>query len=101
MASIQSVKKKIFVPVKRAIYAKKRFVILIVILAAITVSDNFFYHAIGAGGLGLKSWAGQIGTMLLMARHRCDVSSELRSPGAKPRRWAPPLVTRFGVIPRV
>ena len=28
-----------------------------------------------------------------MARHHCDVSSELCSPGAKPRSWAPPLVT--------
>ena len=34
-------------------------------------------------------------------RHRCDVSSELRYPGAKPRRWAPQLVTRFDVIRRV
>ena len=34
-------------------------------------------------------------------RHRCDVSSELCSPGAKPRRWAPQLVTRFGVLRRV
>ena len=37
--------------------------------------------------------------------HRCDVSSELcnpePSPGAKPRRWIPPRVTRCGVIPRV
>ena len=29
------------------------------------------------------------------------VSSKLCSPGAKPRRWAPQLVTRFGVIRRV
>ena len=35
------------------------------------------------------------------ARHRCDVSSELCSPGAKPRRWVPSLVTRFGVILRM
>ena len=35
------------------------------------------------------------------ARHRCDVSSELCCPGVKLRRWTPPLVTRFGVIPRV
>ena len=34
-------------------------------------------------------------------RHRCGVSSELCSPGARPRRWAPQLVTRFGVIRRV
>ena len=38
-------------------------------------------------------------SMAPTARHRCDVSSELCSPGAKPQRWAPPLVTRFGVIP--
>ena len=35
------------------------------------------------------------------ARHRCDVFLELCHPGAKPRRWTPPLVTRFGIIPRV
>ena len=35
------------------------------------------------------------------ARHRCDVSLELCCPGAKSRRWAPPDVTRFGVIPQV
>ena len=34
-------------------------------------------------------------------RHRCNVSSELCCPSAKPQRWAPPLVTRFGVIPVV
>ena len=34
------------------------------------------------------------------ARHRCDVSSELCCPDAKPRRWIPPLVTRFSVISR-
>ena len=32
---------------------------------------------------------------------RCDVSLELCLPDAKPRRWAPPLVTRFDVILRV
>ena len=35
------------------------------------------------------------------ASHRCNVSSELCCPDAKLRRWAPPLVTRFGVILRV
>ena len=33
--------------------------------------------------------------------HCCDVSSKLCRPGAKPRRWIPEFVTRFGVIPRV
>ena len=35
------------------------------------------------------------------ARHRFDVSSELCCPGVEPRRRAPPLVTRLGVISRV
>ena len=34
-------------------------------------------------------------------RHRCEVSLELCCPGAEPRRWIPPLVTRFSVIPRI
>ena len=42
-------------------------------------------HAIGAGGSGFKSRDGQIGLVSPMARHRCDVSSEMCSPGAKPR----------------
>ena len=52
-------------------------------------------HAIGAGGLGFKSRVGQISTESPTARHRCDVSPELElcSPGAKPQRRAPPLVT--------
>ena len=58
-------------------------------------------HAIGAGDLRLALRVGQIGTMPPTARHRCDVPSERCSQGAKPRRWAPPLVTRFGEIPRV
>ena len=58
-------------------------------------------HAIGAGGLGFKSRVGPIGTVSPTARHRYDVSLELCSPGVKPRRWAPQLVTRFGVIRRV
>ena len=33
--------------------------------------------------------------------HRCDVSQELCCPGAKLRRWASPLVARFGVMARV
>ena len=35
------------------------------------------------------------------AHDRCDVSSEPCCLGAKSRRWAPPLVTRFGEILRV
>ena len=58
-------------------------------------------HALGAGGLGFKSRVGQIGTVSPTARHHCDVPSKLCSPGAKPRILFPPLVTRFGVKPRV
>ena len=58
-------------------------------------------HAIGAGDLRFELRVGQISTMSPTARHRCDVPSELCSQGAKPRRWVPPLVTRFGEIPRV
>ena len=43
-------------------------------------------NAIGAGGLGCRYRAGQIGTVSPTARHRCDVPSELDSPGPKPRR---------------
>ena len=57
-------------------------------------------HALGAGDLEFEPRAGQISTESPMARHRCDVFSGLCSPGAMPRNWAPPLVTRFGVIPR-
>ena len=58
-------------------------------------------HVIGAGGLGFKSRVGQIGAVSPTTRHFCDVLSKLCSPGAKPQRWAQPLVTRFSVIPRV
>ena len=57
--------------------------------------------AIDAGGLGFHSRAGKIGTVSPTTCQGCDVSSKLCSPGAKPRRWAPPLIKRFGVIPRV
>ena len=37
------------------------------------------------------------GTASPTARHRCDIPSELCFPGAKPRRWTPPLVTSYSV----
>ena len=37
-------------------------------------------------------------TVSPQARYRCNVSSNLCSPGAKSRRLASPLVTRFGAI---
>ena len=40
-------------------------------------------------------------TVSSTARHRWDDFSELCCSGAKPRRWVPSLVTRFGVIKRV
>ena len=65
------------------------------------LAQLFSAHAIDAGGLRFTSRVGQIGTVSPTARHRCDVSSQLCIPCAKQRRWAPPLVTRFGVLPRV
>ena len=54
--------------------------------------------AIVAGGPGFDSWVGKSDTVWPTAHHRCDVFSELCCPRAKPRRWIPPLVTRFGVF---
>ena len=48
---------------------------------------------IGPGGLGVDSRVGQIGTVLPVARHRCDVFSDMGCSGAKLLRWAP--ATRF------
>ena len=81
-------------PIKRLCYTapKKRRRPLAQLLSA---------QAIGVEGPGFKSRVGQIGTVSPAARHLCDVSSELCSPGDKLQRWAPPLVTRFDVIPRV
>ena len=42
--------------------------------------------------LGLFPESVKSDTTTATARHRCDVSSELCCPGAKLRRWAPPLV---------
>ena len=50
-------------------------------------------------GLGFDFWADGNITVSPTARLRCDVSSELCCPGAKPRRLTSPLVSRFGVIP--
>ena len=58
-------------------------------------------HAIGAGSVGFDSWVGQNITVSPTARHRCDDSSEQCYSCAKPQRWVPPLVTRFGVLRRI
>ena len=57
--------------------------------------------AIGAGGIRSIPGPVKSDTMSPTARHCCDVSLKLYSPDAKSRRWIPPLVTRFGKIPRV
>ena len=51
--------------------------------------------AIGAGGLGFDFRVGQLSTAALSTTPR------LCRPGAQPRRYAPPLGTRLGVILRV
>ena len=54
----------------------------------------------------LEVWGALPGTIksdsvLPTVSHRCNVSSKLCCPDAKPRIWAMLLVTRFGVISRV
>ena len=61
------------------------------------VEDN----VIAVSGLGSITELVTSDTVSPEVRHRCDVSSELCCPGAKQRKLAPPLVTRFGVIPPV
>ena len=56
-------------------------------------------HAIDAEGPGFDSRASQIGTVSPTPHHNCDVSSELRCPGAEG--LDPLSVTCFGEIPRV
>ena len=43
----------------------------------------------------------KLDTVSPTARHHCDVFFELCCPGTMQQRWASPLITRFGVIPRV
>ena len=51
--------------------------------------------AMDAGGLGAILRPVQRGAVPPMARHCCQVSSKVCYPGAKLRRWAPLLLTRF------
>ena len=74
---------------------------ILIRMLILTLAQLLSAHAIGAVGLGFKSRVGQIGSMSLTDRHRCDVSSELCCPGDERRRWALPLVICFGVTPRV
>ena len=46
-------------------------------------------------------WPVKPDTLSPTTRYRCDVSSELRYPGIKPRRSTSPIVTRFGVMWRL
>ena len=57
--------------------------------------------AIGARGLDLIPEPVKSDTLLPIARHGYDVSSELCCQGAKLQRQSPPFHTRFGVIQRV
>ena len=57
--------------------------------------------AVGAGGLGFNSRAGEIRRSVANGSPPLHVSSELRCPGAKPRECASLVGTRLGVIPRV
>ena len=52
--------------------------------------------AIDAEGFGFDSRAGQVGHSVAKG-----LTPLRRFFGAELRRWTPPLVTRFGVVPRV
>ena len=54
----------------------------------------------GRSRVRIPSWSNRT-KVSSTARHRGDVSSELCCPGAKPRKWAPPIVSRLGLIQRV
>ena len=53
---------------------------------------------IGAVGLEFDPRAGQIGHCL---QPLATAATFLCCPGVRPRRWAPPLVARFDMIPRL
>ena len=57
--------------------------------------------ALCAEGSGFDYQGGESNAMSPTALHRCDVFSKLCCPNARPRRWAPLLVTRLDVTPRV
>ena len=59
-------------------------------------------YAIGAGGRGFDFRVCQFEHRVSpMTRHPSNVFSDVCCPRARLQRFAPPLVTRFGVIPRV
>ena len=52
---------------------------------------SYWWRRFGVRILDRSNWT--------QRRNRCDIFSELFCPGAKPRKWALLLVTRFVVIP--
>ena len=65
------------------------------------VSLIFKHITISARSHGIDYGAGQIGCSVTNGLPMLKRFLELYCPGAEPWRWAPPLVTRFGIIPRV
>ena len=63
------------------------------------LAQSLSAHDIGAGGLGFKSWVGQIGSASVAnGSPPMERSFGAISTGATLRRWATSLVTRFGVF---
>ena len=58
-------------------------------------------HTLSEREVWVRIRVGHIGHSVANSCHRCDVFSELCCTGATTWRWAPLLVTRFSVIPRV
>ena len=68
-------------------------------LARVNLEDEGISRQVATPGLTARPVKSDI--VSTTACHHSNVSSELRSPCAKLQRWTPPLVTRFGVTPRV
>ena len=68
---------------KSFFFFQKKFSVKGLVVCSVSKPTDY-----GFGRSGFDSQAGQIGAVLPKARHRCNVTSELCSPGTKLRRWA-------------
>ena len=78
----------------------QRLVYCLLVILLILVSIVITTTGIGTRGLRFDSRADQIGQSVATAVTFCQ-SATLGYPGAKPRRWVPPLLARFDIVPRV
>ena len=92
-------------------YSAQSNVRLIMFCYHVQFNVTMQYYKIGQWAQETSLWALKIWNSILGSakldrvspadRHHCDAFSELRCPGARWRRWAPPIVTIFDIIRRV